>query len=104
MKLKALALTLVATVSLSSFAYPWFPARYEVSVLPGQVSAQIFNPHMVPIVCSGQVFGQTYMGPVLTSGFLEHFLMPGTNRFAFVYTNAFAPFVHGWANLNCRYW
>lgn len=104
MKLKALLVSLSLTLSVASFAYPWFPAQYQVQVLPGQVTAQIFNPQMVPIICSGQVFGQTFRGPVLTSGFIEHFLLPGTNRFAFVYTNAFAPFVSGWANLNCRYY
>ncbi len=104
MKLKALLFTLIVTASFHASAYNWFPAQYSVQVLPGQVSAQLYNPHFVPIICSGQVFGQTYAGPILTSGFVEHFLRPGTNRFAFVYTNAWAPFVHGWANLNCRYW
>ncbi len=104
MKLKALFLSLMMTLSVSSFAYPWFPAQYHVQVLPGQVAAQIFNPHYVPIICSGQVFGQTYGGPMLTSGFIQHLLQPGTSRFAFVHTNAWHPFVHGWANLQCRYW
>lgn len=104
MKLKALVLSLAMTASLSSFAQYWFPAQYAVQVLPGQVSAQIFNPQYAPIICSGQVFGQTFAGPVLTSGFIEQYLLPGTNRFAFVYTNAYAPFVSGWANLQCRYW
>jgi hypothetical protein len=103
MKLKALLSALIVTASMNASAYYWFPAQYAVQVLPGQVSAQLFNPHPTPIVCSGQVFGQTYAGPVLTSGFVEHFLYPGTNRFAFVYTNAWAPFIRGWANLNCRY-
>ncbi len=104
MKLKSLIFSVMMTLSLSSFAQAWFPAQYSVQVLPGQVAAQVFNPHFVPIVCSGQVFGQTYAGPVVTSGFFETYLQPGTNRFAFVYTNAWAPFVQGWANLNCRYW
>lgn len=103
MKLKALFAALIMTVSLSSFAQ-WFPARVAVQVLPGQVVAQIFNPQYVPMICSGQVFGQTYGGPLLTSAFIEHYMQPGTNRFAFVYTNAWAPFVNGWANFNCRYW
>ena len=104
MKLKALIFSALMSLSMGASAYYWFPAQYQVQVLPGQVTAQIFNPQMTPIICSGQVFGQTYAGPVLTSGFVEHFLMPGTNRFAFVYTNAWAPFIHGWANLQCRYY
>ncbi|MFL5785704.1 MAG: hypothetical protein ACJ76H_13895 [Bacteriovoracaceae bacterium] len=103
MKLKALVLSLTMTVSVNVFAQ-WFPGQVAVQVLPGQVIAQVFNPQYVPMVCSGQVFGQTYAGPVLTSGFIEHYLLPGTNRFAFVYTNAWAPFVNGWANFNCRVW
>lgn len=104
MKLKAIVFAILTAGALNASAYPWFPAQYQVQVLPGQVSAQIFNPHFSPIICSGQVFGQTYAGPVLTSGFIEQFLHPGTNRFAFVYTNGWAPFVGGWANLNCRFW
>lgn len=103
MKLKALIFSTLMSLSMAASAYYWFPAQYQVQVLPGQVSAQIFNGQPYPIVCSGQVFGQTYAGPVLTSGFFEHYLLPGANRFAFVFTNAFAPFVHGWANLNCRF-
>ena len=103
MKIKALFLSLMLTASASSFAQ-WFPGIATVQVLPGQVVAQIFNPHYSTIICSGQVFGQTYRGPVLTSGFIEHFITPGTHRFAYVYTNVYAPFAQGWANFNCRYW
>ncbi len=103
MKIKILFFSLLLTFSASSFAQ-WFPGIATAQVLPSQVVAQIYNPHYVSIICSGQVFGQTSAGPVLTSGFIEHFITPGTHRFAFVTTNAFAPFVHGWANFHCRYW
>lgn len=103
MKLKTLVLTLtVALFSASSFAQ-WFPATVQVTVLPGVVTAQVTNPYLQPVVCSGQVFGQTFQGPVFTTYFLEQIMPIGSFRYAYVQTNPYAPFVNGWANIVCRY-
>ena len=103
MKLKCIII-----VSLLAFAGPtfaqWFPARVQVTVHPGQVAAQVSNPFILPIICSGQVFGQTAQGPVFTTYFAEQFLPVGGYRYAFVQTTPYAPFLTGWANISCRYW
>lgn len=102
MKLKALFIVLTFTVMTSAFAQV-FPARVNVSVLPGQVTAEVFNPFYEPIVCSGQVFGQTVAGPVFNSFFLEQVLPAGDFRLAFVRADFRNPFVTGWANISCRF-
>ena len=102
MKLKSLILA--ALIALSSSAYAqWFSARVNVIVLPGQVAAEVINPFYQPIICQGQVFGQTSLGPVYTTYFVEQFLPLGSNRYAYVQTTPFAPFVAGWANIFCRF-
>jgi len=93
---------LVASYTLPASAQ-WFPGRINVIVLPGQVSAEVYNPFYEPIICNGQVFGQTMYGGILNAFFIEQFLPVGTNRFAYVQTTPFAPFVSGWANIHCRF-
>lgn len=103
MKLKALFVAcLFVVLSSQAFAH-WFPGQAFVSVNPGQVTAQVYNPHYEPIICTGQVFGQTYSGAVFTTYFAEQFMPAGHYRYAFVYTNPYNPFVRGWANINCRF-
>lgn len=102
MKLKAIVIGLLLTLASSSFAQ-FFPANPNVIVLPGQVSAQVYNPYFQPIICNGQVFGQTAFGQVYTAFFAEQFMPSGTSRHAFVLANGFNPFVTGWANIHCRF-
>lgn len=102
MKLKALLVTLFLTLTTSAFAQ-WFPARVVVVVLPGQVAAQVVNPYYEPIICNGQVFGQTFSGPVFTTYFTEQFLPAGGFRYAYVQTTPLLPFATGWANIHCRF-
>jgi len=81
----------------------FFPAQAHVAVNPLQVSVTVYNPYYEPIICSGQVFGQTYYGQVYNAVFLEQFMPAGTSRFAYVYTNAYNPFVNGWPQVTCRF-
>jgi hypothetical protein len=101
-KLKSLIVTCVLVLSTSAFAQ-WYPARVQMTVLPGQVAAQVFNPTYYPLICGGQVFGQTYVGSVFTTYFVEQYIVPGDFRYALVQTSPYLPFVTGWANINCRY-
>lgn len=102
MKFKSLILAALITVSTSANAQ-WFSARVNVVVLPGQVAAEVINPFYQPLICQGQVFGQTSQGPVYTTYFVEQFLPFGSNRYAYVQTTPIAPFVGGWANILCRF-
>lgn len=102
MKLKSLIVAAFLTLSTSAFAQ-WFPGVVQVSVLPGQVAFRVVNPNYRPIICSGQVFGQTIAGPVYTTYFVEQYLVPGDVRFAYVVATPFAPFATGWANIHCRF-
>jgi len=103
MKLKFMAaLFMTMSFSLSARAQ-WFPARTNVLVLPGQISAEVYNPFYEPIICNGQVFGQTMYGGILNAFFIEQFLPMGSNRFAYVQTTPLDPFVGGWANIHCRF-
>lgn len=103
MKLKTLIIAALMVFAGSAFAQ-WFPARYQVTVLPGQVAAQVVNPYLQPLICSGQVFGQVVNGQVFTTYFVEQFLPAGGHRYAYVQTTPFLPFVSGWANLHCRFY
>lgn len=89
-------------VAVPAFAQ-YFPARAYVTVLPGQVTAEIFNPYYEPIICNGEVFGQTVAGPVFHSFFYEQLLPAGGYRSALVRADLRNPFVHGWANIHCRF-
>jgi 4-hydroxybenzoate polyprenyltransferase len=102
MKLKALILISLFSITSSALAQ-FFPAQAYVTVFPAQVTGQVFNPYMRPIICNGQVFGQTSFGLILNSFFVEQLLPPGTSRFVFVRTNPMQPFVHGWSNIHCRF-
>lgn len=102
MKLKSLIIALFLTAATSAFAQ-FFRANPSVTIFPGQVSAQVYNPYYEPIICNGQVFGQTARGPVFSAFFAEQLMPAGSYRFATVVTNAFNPFVGGWANIHCRF-
>lgn len=102
MKLKALIAAFTIVLSTSAFAQ-WFQPRVNVIALPLQVSAEVINPFAQPIICHGQVFGQTVHGLVYNTFFVEQFLPMGSNRFAFVNTNFTSPFITGWATINCRF-
>jgi hypothetical protein len=103
MKLKLLTGVVLGLVLHSQAFAQFFPANPAVEVLPGRVAATVYNPYYEPIICNGQVFGQTAMGPVYNAFFAEQFLPAGASRFAMVQTTPFAPFVGGWANINCRF-
>jgi len=102
MKLKLTIIALLITFSSTVFAQ-FFSANPSVTILPGQVSTQVYNPYYEPIICNGQVFGQTVRGQVLSAFFTEQFMPAGSSRFAVVVTNYFNPFVGGWANIRCRF-
>ena len=102
MKLKALILALTLTMASSAFAQ-FFPAKAIVTVLPAQVSAQVFNPYYEPIICNGQVFGRTISGAVFTAYFAEQFMPAGSYRQAFVNAFPLDAFINGWANIHCRF-
>jgi len=102
MNLKAFFLVLVLGFTTSAFAQ-FFPANPRVTVLPLQVTAQIVNTYPRPIVCNGQVFGQLATGHVYTTYFAHQVIFPGQFRYATVNTNAFNPFIRGWANLYCQF-
>ncbi len=102
MKLKSLFVAGLFLVTSTAFAQ-FFPARVHVSVLPGQVSFQVMNPHFNPIICNGQVFGRTIYGQVFTSFFAEQFMRAGEFRYAYVNAIPYAPFTNGWANIHCRF-
>lgn len=101
MKLRFFLVAFFLMSATSVFAQ-WFPARVNVVVLQGRVSAEVYNPFYEPIICNGQVFGQTAQGPVYNSFFTEQFLPVGGYRYAIVQTTPFAPFIGGWANIHCR--
>ncbi len=102
MKLKALLVALFLTLTTSAFAQ-FFPARVDVVVLPQQVAAQVVNPYLQPVICNGQVFGQTFGGQIFTTYFTEQYIPAGGFRYAYVQTTALLPFATGWANIHCRF-
>jgi hypothetical protein len=103
MKIKSLMVACMLVLFTTSAFAQWFPGRVQVSVLPGQVAFQVMNPHFQPIVCNGQVFGQTIYGQIFSSGFFQQLLPVGGFRFAYVNAIPFAPFARGWANIHCRF-
>ena len=102
MKLKLSIIALLITFASSAFAQ-YFVANPAVTVLPGRVSVEVYNPYYEPIICNGQVFGQTFAGPIYNAFFAEQFMPAGTSRFAFVQTTPYNRFVGGWANISCRF-
>ena len=102
MKLKLLFVTLALFLSTSALAQ-FFPARMQVFVHPAQVIAQVYNPFHQPIVCNGQLFGQTAGGPVFNTFLFDQVLPPGTVRFAQLMGNPYNPYVGGWGQIYCRF-
>lgn len=103
MKLKTLILGAILTLFTSSAFAQFFPARVNVSVLPLEVSAQVFNPYYEPIVCAGQVIGQPYVGLPITTFFPQQIIPAGAFRVVFVNAYPQNPFVSGWANIQCQF-
>jgi hypothetical protein len=95
MKLKAFVFATLLSVFPSAFAQV-FPL-----VLPLQVTVRVVNPYPHPVICNGQVFGRTAYGAVLTTFFTNQYILPGTDRLAFVQTTPMNPFIHGWTNIYC---
>lgn len=102
MKLKAFILIAFLTVASSAFAQ-FFPARATVVVLPGQVSVEVVNPYYEPILCNGQVFGQTFTGQVFNAFFVQQIIIAGDVRYALVRADLRNPFITGWSNVQCRF-
>lgn len=103
MKLKFFLVPLALLLSTNAAFAQFFPARTNVFVHPGQVSAQVFNPFYEPIVCNGQIFGQTAAGPVFSTFLFDQLLPPGTVRVGYLMGNPYNPFVGGWSQINCRF-
>lgn len=102
MKIKLYVVALLISLTSTAFAQ-LFPINPIVTVLPGLVTAQIYNPYYEPIICNGQVFGQTVRGPIYNAFFVEQFMVGGSYRYAEVVTNGFNPFIGGNANVTCRF-
>ena len=103
MKFKAVIFAgLFALMTTAAFAQI-IPARVNVTVLSGQITAHVINPFPQPIICNGQVFGQTIAGPVLTTFFHEQVILPGSDRIAFVVAHPVNPFISGRADVHCRF-
>jgi hypothetical protein len=103
MKTKTLFVALTLLIGTSSAFAQFFAARVNMMVLPGQVSAEVYNPFYEPIVCNGLVYGQTALGPVFNAFFTEQIMAPGTFRYAYVMTGPLNPFVGGWSQIHCRF-
>ena len=103
MKIKAIIAAVLMTVFSTAAFSQIIPARVNVTVLPLQVTLQVFNPFNRPIVCNAQVFGQTYMGPVFNAFFNAQLIYPGTDRIAFVRAFPGNPFIHGYGNAYCHF-
>jgi hypothetical protein len=103
MKVKAMIAAVLMTIFSTAAFAQFIPARVNVVVLPNQVTLNVFNPFARPIICNGEVFGQTYFGPVFTAFFNAQIIFPGTNRIAFVQAYPANPFVHGYGNAFCQF-
>lgn len=93
---------ITSLTSVKTFAQN-FPARAQVFVTPARVYVDIYNPYYEPISCSGQVFGQTMHGQLITSYFFHPRIPAGGVIHHFVYSNVMSPFVTGWSNVFCHF-
>lgn len=102
MWLRSVLLALVV-IAPSAQAY-FFPVNPFMNILPPTVTAQVYNPYYEPMFCEGFAFGRTAQGFVLQGAFRD-FVPAGQYRYVTVYVNNpyFDRFVHGWANIQCRF-
>lgn len=103
MKLKALIFLSVFVFAMSSAFSQVIPARVNVIVLSGRITTHIMNPFLRPIICSGEVLGQTISGIVLRTAFVNQVIFPGTDRIVFVQAHPANPFVSGHSNVYCQF-
>ena len=103
MKVKAFIAAVFFMVFSTAALAQFIPARVNVVVLSGQITAQVYNPFHRPIVCNAQVFGQTAYGPVYTAFFNQQLIYPGTDRVAYVTAFYGNPFISGYANAFCQF-
>lgn len=78
-------------------------ANAHISVSKLRVTATVINQGLRPIKCSGFTYGQTQSGFVASSWMNSQVLPPGGYAHFYVYTNAYNPFVNGWADVRCFY-
>jgi hypothetical protein len=102
MKIKTFVLVCSLLAMTTSAFAQFFPANANISIQPGQVNAQVYNPNYEPIVCQGHTFGRTSRGLVLNA-FFSDIIPPGQYRYAYVHTNPYDPFINGWSNINCQF-
>lgn len=101
--MKKIFLTL-ALLSLSSVSFAqWFPVQAQIRVTQINATAVVQNNYGYPVICYGQVQGQTSSG-VIAYGYLNQVrLFPGQYAYINAYTNVYNPFVNAYAQAYCRY-
>jgi hypothetical protein len=99
--MKKMILSVVAFLAISSQAFAFFPqVQYFVN---NQVAvARVMNTTFQPMVCSGQAFGRTFQGMVLTSWINNAVIYPNTFTDVYVYSNVYDPMAQAWAQIDCQ--
>ena len=99
--MKKMLLACAVFLTLISEAFAFVP-QMEFYVNREVAVTRVWNTTFRPIVCSGQAFGRTYQGVVLSSWAQNIVVYP--NRFVevYVHSNFYDPMVQAWAQMYCQ--
>ncbi|WPU64656.1 hypothetical protein [Peredibacter starrii] len=98
MKLKVLVVA--AALSLSTGAFAQAFANAQMFVNPTVAIARIYNVWGRPVLCEGRVIGLTAQFPIFAN--FRDVIPAGQYREAYVYTNAYNPFINASSEIYCQ--
>ncbi|MBY0414843.1 MAG: hypothetical protein K2Q18_11785 [Bdellovibrionales bacterium] len=98
--MKKFIISLVAALNFSTSAYAFVP-QMEFFVNREVAVSRVWNVTNRPIICSGQAFGRTYQGVVLSAWINNAVIYPGVSAEVYVHSNFYDPMIQAWAQVDC---
>ena len=100
--MKTIILTVLLSISCSTFAYGWFPSTMQVYINSNHAQGTAFNntPYAL-IQCRGKVFGRTQRGQIGAAHFCINVPRGGYAN-AYLHAHGYDYFTQAWAQVQCR--
>ena len=95
-------MTMLAFSLVIPVAQAWWTANAQVRLTRTQIRSTVTNRHSRPIYCKGYVYGRTRSGQVFQNS-SNGIVYPNSYGYIYVRTSYYNPFVHGWAQVKCKF-
>lgn len=100
--MRILILSLLITMSASTFANLWFPMTMQAYISSNHVQGTVFNNTQYSLLkCKGRVFGRTQYGQIGSANFCVN-VGRGSYANAYLHAHGYNYFTQAWASVQCR--